>query len=266
MPVRIEQISDLASVIEAASSLATDARDLEPKGFGRDLKLGYVYVLEGPKYVKIGCTMRPKERLKELRTSERAFKTREYVSPPLLAYFRTEQALHKALRSYRVSGEWFRLSFDQAKEIVEGACEALVLPDEEVNRLLAGQKKAKETRADEALNMVRNKFITTPAHDSESDPLVDSTESRLNALEDAVIQLSCVITALAYTTGMSPNPSVERHESEEILRQLDFAAEIIGGISDRAHEREEARERDRRYPPTGSIAQSIRDTLNTRLR
>lgn len=71
----------------------------------------------------------------------------------------------------------------------------------------------------------------------------ESTESRLNALEDAVMQLGTVITVLAYTTGMSCNSKVAPHESKEILRQLDIASEIIGNISDRAHEREE------RYPP-----------------
>jgi hypothetical protein len=79
-----------------------------------------VYVIGTPGHpVKIGVAGDPKKRLAGLQTGC-AFKLRLLYARvcPLGYELKVETACHKALRSYRVAGEWFDVSREQAVNVV----------------------------------------------------------------------------------------------------------------------------------------------------
>ena len=228
MSTRIKSAVNTDLVIETALTLVKDARNLTPEGFNRDVKLGHVYVLEGEEgEVKIGCSVRPRERLNVLRRSGGIDGTREYISKPLLAYYKIEHAIHESLDVCRLSGEWFRISFEQAKEIVEEVCNELVLPDDEVKQLLAEQKMASDAKADKIMDFIVNRFDPSPSHPSDREATLETIESRLGLLEDNRLELHNKVEELA--TKVTLTILVE--EMNELKETVIATADTISRIS-----------------------------------
>lgn len=63
----------------------------------------YVYLMTDGRYYKIGSSMNPFRRLKQLKTASPKIK--------LLGYYKkkTEEQLHKKFKKWKVAGEWFNL-------------------------------------------------------------------------------------------------------------------------------------------------------------
>lgn len=75
---------------------------------GRD---GYVYLIFSGKYTKIGCSSKPKERIKSILGSS-PFKVYYYSVYFVSNYLNAEYEMHEAFKEKRTNGEWFELDDD----------------------------------------------------------------------------------------------------------------------------------------------------------
>lgn len=90
-------------------------------------KSGYVYVAEfSDGHVKIGKSINPEVRLRNIAGSNQASITRQWISPALVDPYAVENAAHRHFAADRVGGEFFKASFDaivawvsQYKDVVE---------------------------------------------------------------------------------------------------------------------------------------------------
>ena len=87
---------------------------------------GYVYFIQGGKYVKIGYTENPdiSKRLGELQTGC-PFPLKVIGSIP--ANRSLEWYLHRIYRQWRTHGEWFRISAPGLRQIIARSNEALFI-------------------------------------------------------------------------------------------------------------------------------------------
>lgn len=86
----------------------------------------YVYVIEfGERLVKVGKSIHPDRRIKNVSSSSGREKMRTWVSPPLMNAYTLEGLTHDALSEHRGHGEWFDCSFEVAV-----SCSNKLLTDE----------------------------------------------------------------------------------------------------------------------------------------
>lgn len=81
--------------------------------------VGYVYVIQaedGP--VKVGISIDPRSRLQQISAASGRQFARVYVSPPVCDPRQFEKRAHRALQDSRTAGEWFDVSFDEARRVV----------------------------------------------------------------------------------------------------------------------------------------------------
>ena len=73
----------------------------------------YVYLITDGKYYKIGCSLNPFRRLKQLQTAN--------PNCRLLGYTKkyTEQQLHNKYKKYKFKKEWFKLPYDEVKTLLD---------------------------------------------------------------------------------------------------------------------------------------------------
>lgn len=123
-----------------------------------DAWLGYFYILEYGRWVKIGSTKNPIERYSSLkRTAEKygsATLGRIGISKPHTNYKESEQILHKRFYQYRISGsELFDVSFDT---ILSELSHVSLLYKDETQKLEAETDAFTEFAKDMVLNGPRN--------------------------------------------------------------------------------------------------------------
>jgi len=81
---------------------------------------GSVYVLEDQNgNIKIGRSKNPNERINAIRTQGNHVFKNVYISKSTSEYEKLERELHKHYKKHRLQGEWFAVSFEDAKENVE---------------------------------------------------------------------------------------------------------------------------------------------------
>lgn len=72
------------------------------------MKFGFVYLIDSGEYYKIGASLNPEKRLRQLKTgSSRPLKMIHWLYSS--RYREVEKKLHDRFASKRVSGEWFNL-------------------------------------------------------------------------------------------------------------------------------------------------------------
>jgi len=82
---------------------------------------GYVYLVEKrDSLVKIGCTTKPKQRISSLQCSNGKCFVQVFVSREVEDYKKVEKKLHFLFKERRVKGEWYNVSFNEAKELLVG--------------------------------------------------------------------------------------------------------------------------------------------------
>ena len=82
--------------------------------------LGYVYAIENNNgAVKIGRSVNPQKRTDSIRTQSNGDVKRVFISTPMANYASVERRLHRHFSACRAVGEWFNISFDDAKERIE---------------------------------------------------------------------------------------------------------------------------------------------------
>ena len=102
--------------------------------YGNDGRIrgAYIYMLlcqddGGPVYVKIGMSSNPTQRLHALRlgcpVTPHQFCTMRHSSSKIA--LKTERILHKALKQWRSSGEWYRVPVSEQKEFNQALRAAL---------------------------------------------------------------------------------------------------------------------------------------------
>jgi hypothetical protein len=83
--------------------------------------MGYVYVLgrheDGP--VKVGVSVYPRKRVKELECANGGVFRLIWLSPECWNYPTIEAYLHDRMRSYRTHGEWFTVPFHLTVQMAE---------------------------------------------------------------------------------------------------------------------------------------------------
>lgn len=81
---------------------------------------GCVYIIESDNCIKIGRTKNPNVRIKAIQsTSGRIFK-RIALTEPCNNYCKIECDMHSRFKTKRLKGEWFDISFDDAKSALDG--------------------------------------------------------------------------------------------------------------------------------------------------
>jgi hypothetical protein len=125
---------EIAKHLELAGALAADGT-LQRKGAGRiiaelaaatepqatheKLRNGYVYAIKSPEAIKIGLTVvRPEARLKTLQTSHHE-KLTLLKAVEVQDVQQAERSLHDQFKDRRLSGEWFRITDDEAIHALE---------------------------------------------------------------------------------------------------------------------------------------------------
>lgn len=88
---------------------------------------GWVYVISNPAWeaVKIGKSINVKERLKEMQTycPIRGFKVEHYIYS--VRALEVERQVHKNLEKYRLKGEWFAVSAEEARKEIKRVCDVI---------------------------------------------------------------------------------------------------------------------------------------------
>lgn len=79
----------------------------------------HIYAIEGPQGVKVGVSVNPTLRIRNIETQGGFLVSRAWVSLPTRNAFSVERATHSALSATRSVGEWFFTPFDDAVSAVE---------------------------------------------------------------------------------------------------------------------------------------------------
>ncbi|EJD6508489.1 GIY-YIG nuclease family protein [Providencia rettgeri] len=114
---------------------------------------GYVYAIENNGKVKIGSTINPKSRLRNIQTQGGFISANIYLSNQLYAYQDLEILIHKNLGDFRDIGEWFNVDFDSACKEIEDGYKQLKSSDQEA------KKKEIALSAGSAIAMIAEKLI-----------------------------------------------------------------------------------------------------------
>ncbi|WP_368490738.1 GIY-YIG nuclease family protein [Clostridium sp. BJN0013] len=82
-------------------------------------KLGHVYIVDnGLGNVKIGRTINPQKRLRDIETQSGIVARNSYLSPMCSNYRELETIAHDKFRNYWLIGEWFKIDFVTAKNFL----------------------------------------------------------------------------------------------------------------------------------------------------
>ncbi|AUS00551.1 hypothetical protein NVP1276O_58 [Vibrio phage 1.276.O._10N.286.54.E4] len=84
-------------------------------------RIGYLYAIEGSEGVKIGCSIHPEKRVRQLMLSSGS-SGRTYISRKVVDMFSYEKSLHNTFRESRLVGEWFDIDFQVAANAVTAIC------------------------------------------------------------------------------------------------------------------------------------------------
>ena len=84
-------------------------------------RIGYLYAIEGSEGVKIGCSIHPEKRVKQL-MSISGSSGRTYISRKVVDMFSYEKSLHNNFAEQRLVGEWFNIDFQVAVNAVTAIC------------------------------------------------------------------------------------------------------------------------------------------------
>lgn len=83
-------------------------------------KIGYIYLCENSLgKVKIGRSVNPKIRLKNIETQGNLTITNYYISPLIKQHITLEANLHRIFKEKKEKGEWFDIKFENAKNTIE---------------------------------------------------------------------------------------------------------------------------------------------------
>jgi hypothetical protein len=78
-----------------------------------------VYVMQAGEYCKIGISHRGETRKREIQIGTPVLISNEYFTELIANPHKVEKLVHNALKKYRSSGEWFRITFDEAVKTVK---------------------------------------------------------------------------------------------------------------------------------------------------
>jgi len=81
----------------------------------------YVYLIQAPHGVKVGVSVRPQKRIRDIETQGGFSTLRTWISEPARNAFSVESAAHAALRDSRLVGEWFGCAFEVALSAIHAA-------------------------------------------------------------------------------------------------------------------------------------------------
>jgi hypothetical protein len=77
------------------------------------MNVGYVYILEFEKEIKIGRTKNPEQRINCIETTRGERVKRSFISERCSNYFKIEVMLHRIFKDKRNVGEYFNCDFDE---------------------------------------------------------------------------------------------------------------------------------------------------------
>lgn len=81
---------------------------------------GHVYLIENSNgYVKIGRSINPKTRIASILTQGNISAKNIFISPSHDLFYEVERTLHRIYENNRLLGEWFSISFYEAKQRIE---------------------------------------------------------------------------------------------------------------------------------------------------
>lgn len=78
---------------------------------------GYVYIANVGPICKVGCTKKPMKRISNIKTVSGFFFTNVYFSQRHYSYTKSEAEIHKILKDYNISGEWFMIAPEKIIEL-----------------------------------------------------------------------------------------------------------------------------------------------------
>ena len=122
----------------------------ELKKIKKNNYLGYIYVIEYGKYIKIGCSKKIFNRIKTLKRNAEKYGEVEIgriaISNSHTNYFENEKKIHKLFEKYRKDGtELFDLNFKKALQIIRNQ-----------NIKCLDESEEMEKNVKENLNFIRN--------------------------------------------------------------------------------------------------------------
>lgn len=79
----------------------------------------HVYIIQAPHGIKVGVSVRPNGRIRDIETQGGFSVSRTWISAPARNAFSVERATHSLLAESRSVGEWFSCPFEAAREAVE---------------------------------------------------------------------------------------------------------------------------------------------------
>ena len=80
---------------------------------------GHVYVVDYGVAVKVGKSVDPDIRVRQLREFDGNPQVRTFVSPLIEEHHKAEKAMHKALSEKRIRGEYFNIPFEDAVDLLK---------------------------------------------------------------------------------------------------------------------------------------------------
>ncbi len=84
-------------------------------------RIGYLYAIEGSEGVKIGCSIHPEKRVRQLMLISGST-GRKYISRKVVDMFSYEKSLHNNFMEFKLVGEWFNIDFQVAVNAVIEIC------------------------------------------------------------------------------------------------------------------------------------------------
>lgn len=98
----------------------TDVNRLIQTNFLENKNMGYIYIIKNENYIKIGQTLNPSNRIKQLSDSNSGGSKIEKicVCGPMYIYNTIEKIMHNHFRDTRVEGEWFDTDYEEAKQVL----------------------------------------------------------------------------------------------------------------------------------------------------